>query len=111
MVHRKPTSLELKLMSHLITDSGNKTLEDQLVDLEVENMSDGGMGSLKLFPRISNNNYGERLFGGNVAEIEFNGLDGILVSAALYLDKEGNDFELDVWKVDFSELKQLPTSY
>ena len=43
-----------------------------------------------------------------VSEYEFKDKDGVDVVASLFLDKEGNLYELDIWKVDFSELLSLP---
>lgn len=74
--------------------------------LEVEPMDDGGMGSLyfthptKLRDR--------RRFGRCVAQTEFTDDDGIVVSASLNVDQDGDLFELDVWKTDFSPVSRLP---
>ena len=64
-------------------------------------MSDGGMGSLAFYP------LGRRL-GGTVSECQFKDLDGVLVLAALNLDREGKPLEVDLWKVDFNPLLQWP---
>ena len=34
--------------------------------------------------------------------------DGILVSVSLNLDQQGEPFEIDMWKVDFSPLRRFP---
>lgn len=66
----------------------------------VEDMKDGGMGRLR-FNR-------ERQFGKKIAEAEFTDEDGIPVSAVINLDDNGELFELDIWKTDFSPLKRYP---
>jgi len=67
-------------------------------------MNDGGMGSL-LFVRES---VGERRFGQELGEADFDDVDDVLVSVTLNLDQNGDLFELDVWKVDNSPLKRFP---
>jgi hypothetical protein len=72
----------------------------------VKPMDDGGMGSLFLFPNegiITN-----RMLGEQVSEFEFFDKDGIKVIASLNIDQEGNLFELDIWKTDYSPLIELP---
>jgi hypothetical protein len=77
-----------------------RSLSDRLV----EDMKDGGMGSLR-FKDADNR---ERRLGKKIAEAEFTDEDGIPVSAVLNLDDNGELFELDIWKVDFSALKRYP---
>lgn len=100
VVHRNPTKEELAIIMHLATGSDLQLPNDFPDGLQVSDMDDGGMGSLKLYPKgiLCEN----RRFGSAPAEIQFNDLDGIPVLATLNLDEEGNLFELDVWKVDFS---------
>ncbi len=66
-------------------------------------MDDGGMGSLAFVSRKG------KKYGGILAEAEFHDADGTLVSAALFLDQEGELYELDIWKVDFSPLIRIPS--
>ncbi len=70
----------------------------------VEDMQDGGMGSLR-FKAIDNL---KRHVGNKISEAEFTDEDGVLVSAVLNLDEDGKLFELDLWKVDFTALKRYP---
>jgi hypothetical protein len=72
--------------------------------LDVQPMADGGMGSLAFAPIGT-----DRRFGSSPAECHFRDSDGVLVSAALYLDEQGAPYEVDVWKVDFSPLLRWPT--
>lgn len=70
---------------------------------EVEEMDDGGMGSLRFVSSKPN-----RRLGKVVAELLYHDEDEVPVLATLYLDTEGELYELDSWKVDFSPLKRIP---
>ncbi|RYX87687.1 hypothetical protein EON73_00855 [bacterium] len=74
----------------------------ELPYLIVEEMNDGGMGSLKFVSST------EKGFGKEIGEITLSDLDGVPVSFALNLDREGKLYELDVFKADFSKLKKFP---
>ena len=65
-------------------------------------MKDGGMGSLKFHPSRTG-----RTMSAVAAEYRFCDSDGIPVSVELLLDQNGEMFELDVWKVDFTETVAL----
>jgi hypothetical protein len=71
----------------------------------VEEMDDGGMGSLRF---CWSDNEEPRRLGDLLAEMEFADNDGVPVMVAINLDDRGNLFELDIWKVDFSPLKRFP---
>jgi hypothetical protein len=75
-----------------------------LVHALVHDMSDGGMGSI----RFQATRRGKRLFGQQISEATFVDDDGIVVSATLNLDRHGELFELDLWKVDNSKLHRYP---
>ena len=77
-------------------------LEVDISQLLVNPMNDGGMGSLAI-----GYNYDSRQLGHEIAEYMFKDLDGTPVSAALNIDKQGNLYELDIWKVDFSPTQML----
>jgi hypothetical protein len=70
----------------------------------VEEMDDGGMGSLRFCARDKR----PRGLGEQLAEREFVDVDGIPITVAINLDDRGELYELDVWKVDFSPLKRFP---
>jgi len=70
----------------------------------VKDMNDGRMGSLRF--RSADNR--KRRFGKKIAEAEFTDEDGALVSTVVNLDENGELYELDIWKVDFSALKRYP---
>lgn len=72
-------------------------------DARVTPMNDGGMGSLRFLPLTS----GQRI-SRQVAELQFRDVDGVDVIASLSLDEAGQPFELDIWKVNFKPLIQIP---
>lgn len=104
---RKLWPQEEKLLDHLIHLASLKILPpDWKAKMVVEQMDDGDMGSLRMFPSgsITEN----RVFGKQVSEYQFLDKDGIPVIASLNVDDMGNLFELDIWKTDYSALLQLP---
>ena len=104
MPNRRSTLLERGLMAFMLKRLPNtEQMLAQLPTAEVEEMNDGGMVSL-LF--VSNKKL--RKFGSSIAEIQFDDVDKTPVLASIYLDEEGELFELDIWKVDFTPLKRIP---
>jgi hypothetical protein len=77
-------------------------LERALTQSRVVDMQDGGMGSIR-FVRS-----GPRSFGKALVEARYSDSDGVLVSIAVNADRQGQLFELDFWKVDFSPLIRYP---
>jgi len=70
----------------------------------VEDMQDGGMGSIRfLTPSKSS-----RQLGKAVAKGEYIDEDGIPVSIVVNVDQDGELYEVDFWKVDFSPLRRYP---
>jgi hypothetical protein len=74
-----------------------------LPDALVEEMNDGGMGSLKFF-----SNAESRRMKVEVARIDLRDSDGIPLSITINTDMNDDLYELDVFKADFSPLKQFP---
>lgn len=97
---RKLNSHELPLVAYLFAAAGRS---DDLGELVVEAMDDGGMGSLA----ISRDDPTLR-FGRCVAQCEFLDADGVKVQAALNCDTSDMPMEVDVWKVNFSPIVQWP---
>ena len=95
---RKLKSEEIPLVKYLLQKSG---LESDISDLKVTEMNDGGMESLRFHSKTKNPKFGEE-----AAEYWFQDKDGIDVTAILNLDQNGELFELDVCKTDFSKLIQ-----
>ena len=104
---RDPSEREKRLLRALVAKAPGLHVGPGWFDeLRVRPMDDGGMGSLELVsPRTPAST---RRFGQQAAELEFTDRDGVLVVASLLLDQDGEPFELDLWKVDFSPLIELP---
>lgn len=106
MENRVATNAELKLIEFLSIKASIELSVDWKDRLKVQNMNDGNMGGLLLFP--FENTEIKRVFGNRVSEYQFEDVDGVTVIASLYVDQFGSLFELDVWKTDFSPLISLP---
>ena len=65
-------------------------------------MKDGRMGSIS-FDLKGDQSRTRQIIAGN-----FKDKDGVIVDFELTADNEGNLFELDIWKGDFSPLISLP---
>ena len=107
MQKRKPTHKELNLICFL-AKKGNRNVDEELNKIMVAPMNDGGMGSLVIFYDENDNEMADRHFGKQLSECTFMDKDGTQVIASLNLDEDGNLYELDIWKTDFSALIDLP---
>jgi len=72
----------------------------------VQEMDDGGMGSL----RFLYNDGKTRKFNKEIASISILDTDGVQVNFTINVDESGDIFELDAFKGDFSPLQQFPIS-
>jgi hypothetical protein len=104
---RPPLPQELSVIT-MLAQHGASTddLSETLRNLRVKPMSDGGMGSLLLLPAGCSGS--GRILGEVKVSGEFFDTDGVMVSITLNYDKQGQLFELDMWKVDFSPLCSWP---
>jgi hypothetical protein len=94
---------EKELIRFLLSDVFEPAeLENTLATARVRDMNDGGMGSIRFIGP------GLRRFGKQLTEAEYLDRDGVLLSIAVNADRDGNLFEVDFWKVDFSPLKRYP---
>ncbi|HVW96457.1 MAG TPA: hypothetical protein VHA56_10865 [Mucilaginibacter sp.] len=104
---RKLTENEISIITWIIKDTEEgKSIINHLNEILVEEMDDGGMGSLRVFK--SGND--DRSYSRELGE-EFKGLDidNVPVFISVLLDTDGNFFELDVFKADFSPLRKFPS--
>jgi hypothetical protein len=95
--------IERELIERMLAGkNGNSNTE--LSSALVEDMQDGGMGSiLFLTPgKLA------RHFGQAVAKAEYIDEDGVPVSIVINVDQDGELYEVDFWKVDFSPLRRYP---
>jgi len=107
---RKMNDSEERLLRRLASLAvGVEFSDSEVSSLLVEPMNDGGMGSLRLHPDSQEKEL--RKLGKRIAELQFRDIDGVVVIASLNLDQNGSLFELDIWKTDFSELRQLPEDF
>ena len=70
-----------------------------LNDLCVEEMNDGGMGSVEF---VSNDLSKTRRYGSVLGEVKLIDADGMEAFAAIIFDQYGNIFQLDIFKGDSS---------
>ena len=99
---RRPSFKEEKLLEKLLELSNINISESLNSNLLVSPMNDGGMGSLKLYPKgktIANVRLGKC-----ISEYQFLDEDNVVVIASLNIDNHGDLYELDIWKTDFSPL-------
>jgi hypothetical protein len=92
-------SLIRALLGHV---SDGEQLIRQLEGAQVRDTDDGGMGSLEFVGDE------RRSLGSCLVEAEYFDCDGVLVSIALNVDQDERLYELDMWKVDFSPLREYP---
>ena len=102
---REPSDSERRLLAFLAEQTSELEL-GWLEGLLVSEMDDGRMGSLKLIARGAPSS--GRRFGKKVAEYQFADADGVEVLVSLNVDQDGQPFELDIWKTDFSPLIRIP---
>ena len=101
--HLRP--VEQELLEGMLAASGTKfALGVPLQSALVEDMSDGGMGSIRFLPSADQTNRAAQV----IAQGEYVDEDGVPVSIAINADQNGELFEIDFWKVDFSPLKRYP---
>jgi len=96
---RNLNSTEIAIITKLLKIA---KLKIDITQLLVNPMDDGGMGSLAI-----GENYASRQIGEEVAKYMFKDIDGTPVSVSLNVDQQGNLYELDIWKVDFSPTQTL----
>jgi hypothetical protein len=72
---------------------------------QVEDMLDGGMGSIRFVGQQSH----ERRLDTVMREANYVDADGVKVIIGINLDQNGALFEVDFWKVDFSPLCRYPS--
>lgn len=104
---RRATKSELLLISFLVKRANLCLNDNWQENLIVTPLDDGGMGSLIL--NLGDERNSNRIMGSQASECHFLDEDGINVMASLNLDKNGELFELDVWKANFEPLTSLPS--
>jgi len=97
---------ELAIIKKMLSGTSlREKIEPQIYEMRVQDMPDGGMGSIKFY---SGRPRSELEYGKQIAEAAFKDADGIPVSATLSVDEAGYLFELDIFKADGSPLVRYP---
>jgi hypothetical protein len=98
------TEAESLLLRGLVKDHpDHHRLLAQIDQAQVVSLADGDMGSLRFVSTRA-----ERALGHLAAEVTFTDIDGVEGSIQVNLDDVGDLFEVDIWKVDFSPLREIP---
>lgn len=99
---------EKRLITCLLNQVADTELKNRLrTNLEnavVEDMNDGGMGSIHFVCGRDR----ERKMGRCVVEKVFQDVDNVPIMVYLDLDEQDDLFELDIWKGDFSPVISYP---
>jgi len=97
---------EIALISWMIKGKlrGQKII-DTLDKLLVEEMKDGGMGSLK----VNIEGKDDRIYSRELAKADLFDIDGIPVFISINLDQNDDFYEFEVFKADFSKLQKIPS--
>lgn len=85
------------------TDVKAKT-QARMPSILVEDMQDGGMGGIHFLATGCT----ERHYAKTLAQARYLDDDGVVVSIVITVDQNGELYEVDFWKVDFSPLKRYP---
>lgn len=99
--HLKQEERDL-LVAMLARKPTGEAIIARLSDYLVQDLGDGGMGSVRVVGSE------DRRFGGQIATVDLRDVDGVPLSITVNIDNFGELFEIDIWKVDFSPLKQYP---
>ncbi|MDR0893546.1 MAG: hypothetical protein LBN24_13220 [Mediterranea sp.] len=105
------TKKEERLLVYLVDKATLSLPKDWKDTLRVHPMNDGKMGSLYLIPNNLTKDYKERHFGRQVSDCHFYDNDGVDVIASLYVDDNDYLLELDIWKVNFQPLIEIPNDF
>jgi hypothetical protein len=102
--HRRAPRFEEKELLAALLGLSLEAIDEKLRTSIVEDMADGGMGSIRFVPESGES----RSFDKAIAEAEYVDADGVTVSIAVNADERGDLYEVDFWKVDFSPLCEYP---
>lgn len=97
---------EYNLIVYLLKDKPEyRHLIEGLSNSTVQEMNDGGMGSLKFEDKK-----GIKRMSEEIVAICLSDVDGTPLGITLNIDTNGDLYELDVFKADFSPLIAFPTA-
>ena len=102
---RKLTQSEIYIINKLISSSNlDIKLDTQIENYFCEELSDGGMGSLKIISSDKVETTVEPILKSGDVQLTYQDTDTLIVNIALLLDQDDNLRELDCFKEDFSPL-------
>ncbi len=90
---------EKRLLSFLLAKANIYKTKNWLDSLIVIPFEDGGMGGYYII---------ESSYTSIASDIVFKDKDGIVVLATLYVNTENEPCEVDVWKMNYTPLEQIP---
>lgn len=103
MSMRYLTEKEIDLITKMLSTTNQiDKISPLLASIKVEDLNDGGMGSIRVVSKE------KKIFGRELVKKDFVDADSVPVFVSINLDTEDNFFELDIWKADYSPLKQFP---
>lgn len=100
---RKLTKNEIILIEFMLELFHYQRPAKFLESILATELSDGGMGSLRFATKNDDSHFAREL-----GQINLLDTDSIPLNISINLDQYGELYELDVFKVDFSSLKQFP---
>jgi hypothetical protein len=92
---------ELILVKYLLDNAYDKTMKFEIPAM-VYTMADGGMGSIHFITQV------EQKYRSDIVSVTYIDIDKTPVFIDLMLGDQGQLFELDFWKADFSKLIDYP---
>ncbi len=93
---------ELLILFLLSKFDGFDEFKKNISTCVVQDMSDGGMGSIRFWHEE------KREFSSILIECECTDEDGVCIVISLNLDRNGDLFEMDLWKTNFLPLNAYP---
>lgn len=103
---QRPLKEDEKALIHMLLKMGKKCMAKYALNsLEVQEMNDEGMGSLYIISPTKK--WEDRKFGKRIADVQYNDTDGIPILVSLNVDTDGDLFELDIWKINYSPVVSL----
>ena len=102
------TTDELRLLNQILKNVHQSRKDRFFYVYEVVTLNDGGMGSFCFYYNnvvLTQANWKIKYYA--IDEIEFFDIDNVGL-ATLYAYNDNRVAELDIWKYDFSQLKQIP---
>lgn len=105
---RPITADELRLLNQILKNVHQSRKDRFFYVYEVVTLNDGGMGSFCFYYNngVDPGKLEDKVYA--IGEVEFFDIDNVGCLATLYVYNDNRVAELDIWKYDFSQLKQIP---